>query len=64
MEKWVELGWNGDLMHRFIHRNWGEGFVNIFLDLSVDISHCSYSTCICALCTTIEEHQQKAVGPQ
>jgi hypothetical protein len=39
MEKWVQFGWEGDLMHRFIHRNWGESFVNIFLDLSVDIFH-------------------------
>ena len=31
MEKWVQFGWEGDLMHRFIHRNWGESFVNIFL---------------------------------
>jgi hypothetical protein len=62
MKKWVEFGWKGDLVHRFIHPNWGESFVNIFLDLSVDISQCSSSTCACALQTTIEEHLQKATG--
>jgi hypothetical protein len=28
-------------MNRVIHRSWGEGFVNIFLDLSKYISHFS-----------------------
>ena len=27
------------LMHKVIHRSWGEGFVNISLDLSIPISH-------------------------
>ena len=27
--------WQSDLMNRFIHRSWGESFVNIFLDLSI-----------------------------
>jgi len=31
-------GWQSDLMNRFIHRSWGESFVNIFLDLSIDHS--------------------------
>ena len=33
VEKWVVLGWQGHLINRLIHRSWGEGFVNIFLDL-------------------------------
>jgi hypothetical protein len=33
VEKWVVLGWQGDLINRLIHRSWGEDFVNIFLDL-------------------------------
>ena len=28
-------------MNRLIHRSWGKGFVNIFLDLSKYISHFS-----------------------
>jgi len=32
-EECEEFGWDGDLMNRLIHRSWGEGFVNIFLDL-------------------------------
>ena len=35
MEKWTEFGGKGDLMHRFIHGNWGEGSVNKLLDLSI-----------------------------
>lgn len=31
-------------MNRFIPRSWGESFVNVFLDLSKDISHFSSST--------------------
>ena len=27
MEKCAEFGWESDLMNRFIHRSWGEGFV-------------------------------------
>jgi hypothetical protein len=37
-EKCVEFGWWGDLMNRLIHKSWGEGFVNIFLDLFINIS--------------------------
>jgi len=37
MEKCAEFGWESDLMNRFIHRSWGEGFVNIFLDLFINI---------------------------
>jgi len=36
-------------MNRLIHRSWGEGFVNILLDLSINISHFFSSTCVCAL---------------
>jgi hypothetical protein len=32
-EKCAVFGWEGDLMNRLIHRSWGEGFVNILLDL-------------------------------
>lgn len=34
----------GDFINRLIHRSWGEGFVNIFLDLSIYISRFSFST--------------------
>ena len=30
--------WGEDLMNRLIHRSWGEGFANIFLDLCIYIS--------------------------
>jgi len=43
-------------MNRLIHRSWGEGFVNIFLDLIINITHYSSSTCACALGRTIEGH--------
>jgi hypothetical protein len=43
-------------MNRLIHRSWGEGFVNIFLDLSINISRFSSSTYVCALERTIEGH--------
>jgi len=36
-------------MNRLIHRSWGEGFVTIFLDLSIHISHLSSSTFVCGL---------------
>jgi hypothetical protein len=49
MEKCAEFVWEGELMNRLIHRSWGEGFVNIFLDLFINIPHCSSSTCVCAL---------------
>ena len=35
-------------MNRFIHRNWGEGFVNIFLDLIKNISRRSSLIFACA----------------
>ena len=41
IEKCAVFGWEGDLMNRLIHRSWGKGFVNIFLDLSINISHFS-----------------------
>jgi hypothetical protein len=56
IEKCAVFGWWGDLMNRLIHRSWGEGFVNIFLDLSINISHCSSSTYVGALERTIEAH--------
>ena len=37
------FGQLGNLINRLIHRSWGEGFVNIFLDLSIYISHFSSS---------------------
>jgi hypothetical protein len=37
-EKCAVFGGEGDLMNRLIHRSWGEGFVNIFLDLFINIS--------------------------
>jgi len=43
MKKCAEFGWEGDLMNRLIHRSWGEGFVRIFLELFIKISHCSSS---------------------
>ena len=33
--------WQSDLINRLIHRSWGEGFANIFLDLSIHIFHFS-----------------------
>ena len=44
MENCAVFGRQGDLINRLIHRSWGEGFVNIFLDLSIHISHFSSST--------------------
>ena len=44
MENCAVFGWQGDLINRLIHRSWGEGFVNIFLDLFIYISHFSSST--------------------
>ena len=41
MKKCAEFGWEGDLMNRLIHRSWGEGFVRMFLDLFIKISHFS-----------------------
>ena len=38
IENYAGLGRQGDLMNRLIHRSWGEGFVNFFLDLFVNIS--------------------------
>ena len=32
--KYPLFRWQDDLMNRLIHRSWGEGFVNISLDLS------------------------------
>jgi len=48
-EECEEFGWDGDLMNRLIHRSWGEGFLNIFLDLFINISFSSSPTCVCAL---------------
>jgi hypothetical protein len=56
MEKCAVFGWKGDLMNRLIHRSWGEGVVNIILDLSINIFHFSSSTCVGALGRTIEGH--------
>src|SRR5438552_18258975 len=44
-------------MNRLYHRSIGEVFMNIFLDLSINISHFSSSTYVCALERTIEGHQ-------
>jgi hypothetical protein len=41
-----------DLMNRLIHRSWGEGFVNIFLDLSMRISR-SNTIFVCDLVARI-----------
>jgi hypothetical protein len=41
IEKCAVFGWWGDLMNRLIHRSWGKGVVNIFLDLSKFIYRCS-----------------------
>jgi hypothetical protein len=41
--------YRAELIHRLIHRSWGETFLNIFLDLSKYISHFSSSTVVCAL---------------
>ena len=38
VEKCAIFGWRGNLMNRLIHRSWGEGFSNIFLDLSANFS--------------------------
>jgi hypothetical protein len=57
IEKCAVFGWKGDLMNRLIHRSWGEGVVNIILDLSINISHFSSSTCVGALERTIEAYQ-------
>jgi hypothetical protein len=35
MEKYPLFRGQDDLMNRLIHRSWGEGFVNISLDLSI-----------------------------
>ncbi len=43
-------------MNRLIHRSWGEGVVNIFLELSINISHFSSSIYVCALERTVEGH--------
>ena len=61
-EKFAEFGWDGDLMNRLIHRSWGEGFVNIFLDLFINISHLFSSTCICALGRTEVPHIYEGVA--
>ena len=61
-EKREEFGWEGDLMNRLIHRSWGEGFVNIFLDLFINFSHCSSSTCVCALGRTEVPHIYESVA--
>lgn len=50
-------------MNRLIHRNWGKGFVTIFLDLSKYISHFSSSTCVCALGRTIQGPLCTAASP-
>jgi hypothetical protein len=36
-------------MNRLIHRSWGKYFVNIVLDLFINISHCSSLIFPCAL---------------
>jgi len=41
IEKYAGLEQHGDLMNRLIHRSWGENFVNIFLDLSINI-YCAH----------------------
>jgi hypothetical protein len=55
-EECAVFGWEGDLMNRLIHRSWGEGFVNIFLDLYINIFYFSSSTSACALGRAIEGH--------
>jgi len=37
IEEYAVLEQQGDLMNRLIHRSWGESFVNIFLDLFINI---------------------------
>jgi hypothetical protein len=49
MEKRAAFGWEGDLINRLIHRSWGEYFVNIFLDLIINISRGSSLNFACAL---------------
>ena len=36
--------WQDDLINRLIHRSWGEGFVNISLDLLAGSRHEMHST--------------------
>ena len=50
-------------MNRLIHRSWGEGFVNIFLDLSIHISHFSSSIFVKAPGRTIQGPPCKAASP-
>jgi len=38
VEKCTIFWGQGNLMNRLIHRSWGEGFSNIFLDLSANFS--------------------------
>ena len=42
IEKCAVFRRQGDLMNRLIPRSWGEGFVNIFLDLSIQIHGCPH----------------------
>jgi hypothetical protein len=50
-------------MNRLIHRSWGEGFVNIFLDLCIQIFHFLPSQLSLAQGGIPEEHILKAVRP-
>ena len=61
-EKFAEFGWDGDILNRLIHRSWGEGFVNIFLDLFINISHLFSSTCVCVLGGTGVPHIYEGVA--
>jgi hypothetical protein len=44
--------WQDDLINSLIHRSWGDGFVNIFLDLSMRISR-SNTIFVCDLVARI-----------
>ena len=61
VEKCPVFWWQSDLMNRLIHRSWGEGFVNIFLDLSIHISHFSSSTFVCGL-RSVNRYSRETCG--
>ena len=48
VEKCEAFGWQGDLINRLIHRSWGEKFVDIFLDLSIEFSLLRLDLCLCS----------------